>query len=414
MKNNTSPLPVDQARRIISEAVTAVKEVETVVLKEALFRVLAEGVTALIDVPAHDNAAMDGYAFSAEGMDMGQPHTLKTIGPLLAGYRFEGMVSPGECVQIMTGAPVPTGCDTVVQQENVDVQEGFITIPAGNASKGDNIRLRGEDIRAGENALKAGTLLRPAHLGLLASLGVEKAVVRRRPKVAVFSTGDELYPVGGPLPPGGIYDSNRYALDGMIRRLGCEVIDMGVIRDDPAKIRAAFAEAASQADVIITTGGVSVGVADYTGQILSDMADMAFWNINMRPGRPMAFGRIISDGKETAVFGLPGNPVAVMTTFYFFVRDALFYMMGTRPAPLPRLRVSCLSPLSKRRGRTEFQRGILSLNEQGEWVVRTTGEQGSGMLSSMARANCIIILPADGEAVTPGETVEVVPFEGLV
>lgn len=414
MKNHPTPLPVEKARRIISETVRPLEMTEKVALKEALFRVLAADVTSLVDVPFQDNAAMDGYAFLADGLDLHTRQTLKIAGSAFAGHRFAGSVPRGQCVQIMTGAILPTGCDTVVPQENVTAGDGVITIEAGAASPGDNVRLRAEEIKAGETCLAAGTLLKPAHLGLLASVGIAEVNVKKRPRVAVFSTGDELTAPGEPLSPDGIYDSNRYALDGMIRRLGCEVVDMGMIRDDPDAIRAAFLDASRQADAIITTGGVSVGNADYTKTVMADVADMLFWNINMRPGRPMAFGRMNTGEKEICLFGLPGNPVAVMTGFYFFVRDALLYLMGTRPAPLPRIPAKTLSPLSKRRGRTEFQRGILSPDEHGEWVVRTTGPQGSAMISSMTRANCIIILPADGEAVAEGEMVEVVLFDGLI
>ncbi len=414
MKSSEKPLPVEKAKRIISEVVRPLQTVESVPLKAAFFRILADDVTSPIDVPSRDNAAMDGYAFSAAGLDLGIQQTLKIAGAAFAGHPFEGAPQKGECVQIMTGAFVPSGCDTVVQQENVTADDTAIIIPAGNAARGDNIRLRGEDVSAGKVCLKRGTRLAPAHLGLLASLGMDEVRVTKRPKVAIFSTGDELCPVGAPLAEGGLYDSNRYTLYGMLTRLGCDVVDMGVVKDDPELIRAAFTCASEKADAIITTGGVSVGKADYTKAIMSELAEIAFWNINMRPGRPMAFGQMRSPDKVTCVFGLPGNPVAVMATFYFFVRDALLCLMGTRPLPLPRMLVKTVSPLAKRRGRTEFQRGILSPDEHGDWVVRTTGAQGSGMLSSMTQANCMIVLPPDGDAVPPGEKVEVVLFEGLV
>lgn len=414
MKNHATPLPVEKAKRIISETIRPLDITEKVTLKDAFFQVLAEDIISPIDVPLQNNAAMDGYAFSSTGLDLSAEQTLKIAGAAFAGHRFEGTPAKGECVQIMTGGIVPDSCDTVVPQENVMVKDAVIVIAAGSVSAGNNVRFRGEEIKAGKTCLKTGTLIKPAHLGLLASVGVGKLNVKRRPKVAIFSTGDELCPVGEPLSPDGIYDSNRYSLYGMVKRLGCEVLDMGIIKDDKDAIWAAFLEATKNVDAIITTGGVSVGEADYTGEVMSDLAEMAFWNINMRPGRPMAFGRIKSGEKEIYVFGLPGNPVAVMTGFYFFVRDALFYLMGTRPAPLPCMRVKTLSPLAKRRGRTEFQRGIISPDEHGNWVVRTTGPQGSGMLSSMTQANCIITLPSDGEAVAAGEMVDVVMFEGLV
>ncbi len=407
-------LPVEQAKRIISETVSPLSETEKIPLKKSLFRVLAEDVISPINVPADNNAAMDGYAFSAEHLDLSKPVTLKIAGSSFAGHPFKGVLSSNECVRIMTGAFMPTGLDTVIQQENVQVQDDMIVLPANSISAGENVRLCGEDIKAKTVCQKKGTLIGPASMGVLASVGMAEIHVIRRPKVAIFTTGDELYSVENPVSDNGIYDSNRYSLYGMLKRLGCEIMDMGIVRDDPDQIKAAFLEAHKKADVIITTGGVSVGSADYTGTILAQIAEIDFWNINMRPGRPTVFGQIKSENKNTYIFGLPGNPVAVMVAFYFFVRDALFYLMGTRPAPLPRIPVKSISPLSKRQGRTEFQRGILSPNEHGEWVVRTTGSQGSGMLSSMTQANCMIVLPAESKAISPGETVEVVLFEGLV
>jgi len=414
MKKKTSALPVEQAQRIIREAVLPLGTTESVPLKAAFFRVLAEDITSRIDVPFQDNAAMDGYAFSATDLDLKSEQTLKITGSAFAGHHFEGIVAKGECVQIMTGGAMPDGCDTVVQQENVTISDTTIAIPAASIATGENVRLRGEDVKVGETCLKAGSLLKPAHIGLLASLGLAEVQVRKRPKVAIFSTGDELCPVSSPLPPGGIYDSNRYSLYGMIKRLGCDVWDMGIVKDDPALIRAAFIKAAKEADAIITTGGVSVGAADHTRDVLSRLAKIAFSEVNMRPGRPMVFGQIHSDERQTCVFALPGNPVAVMTTFYFFVRDALCYLMGTRAPLLPRMQVKTLSPLAKRLGRTEFQRGILSPTEHGDWAVRSTGPQGSAMLSSMTQANCVIVLPADRDAAETGEKVEVVLFDGLV
>jgi molybdopterin molybdotransferase len=414
MQSKNTSLPVAQAQRVISEAIRPLETRENVSLKAAFFRVLAEDISSPIDIPPQDNAAMDGYAFSADGLDLGVRQTLKIIGTTFAGYRFKSRVAKGECVQIMTGGLMPDDCDTVVPQENVTITDGTITIPPANAVAGDNVRLRGEEMKAGEICLTTGTLLKPAHLGLLASLGLAEVNVTRRPKIAIFSTGDELCPVGTPLSPGGIYDSNRYSLDSMIRRLGCEVMDLGTVKDDPALIRTAFLEAAKEADTIITTGGVSVGAADYTREVMAELAEIVFWNINMRPGRPMAFGCIRSGERQISIFGLPGNPVAMMATFYFFVRDALYYLMGTHPPPLPRMQVKTISPLAKRRGRTEFQRGILSPTEHGDWVVRTTGSQSSAMLSSMTQANCMIVLPSEGEAVAAGEMVEVVLFDGMV
>ena len=414
MKDNSSAVSVEKARQVMSEWVRPVQETEAIAIREALFRVLAEEITSSIDVPSGDNAAMDGYAFSASGLDLTVEQTLKIAGAVYAGKLFDGSISPGECVKVTTGVLMPGGTDTVVQHENISVKDGYIIIIPNGASPGINVRRRGEDVKSGGTVLTEGVLLKPAHLGLLASAGLEAVRVKRRLKIAIFSTGDELTPAGERLLPGQLYDSNRYSLNAMIERMGCEIMDMGIIPDDPILIRQSFLDASREADAIITTGGISVGAADYTKEVLLELAEMAFWNINMRPGRPFAFGKIVSNKNEAAVFGLPGNPVAVMVSFYFFVRNALLHMMGTRPPLLFSMRVKTLSPLSKRLGRTEFQRGILAPDGQGNWVVRTTGDQGSAILSSMVHANCIIILPSDGVAVLPGETVEVVPLDGLI
>lgn len=412
-KNDFS-VPVKQAQSIISERIIPLEKTELLPLQDALFKVAAEDVVSKINVPFHDNAAMDGYAFSAQDRDLSKPLTLKIAGAAFAGHPFLGAPKKEECVQIMTGAFIPDGCDTVVQQENVTIKDGAITMEAGAFVPGDNVRLCGEDIKAETICLKKGTLLKPAHLGLLASVGLEQIQVVKPPVVAILTTGDELVSVGKPLSGKGVYDSNRYLLYGMLKRLGCDIMDLGIVKDRPEEIEAAFLKAAEKADLIITTGGVSVGDADYTKTVLEKMAQIDFWNINMRPGRPTVFGKIANPQKNTYVFGLPGNPVAVMVAFYFFVRDAVFYLMGARPAPLARLQVKTLSPLKKRQGRTEFQRGIVTQDEQGNWVVRSTGAQGSGLLTSMTQANCMIILPANGKAPKIGEEVEVVLFDGLI
>lgn len=414
MKNFSSSLSVEKALEYIHKWVHPLAVTEEIPLGEALFRVLSENIIAPVNVPPWNNAAMDGYAFSATDLDLNQTQTLPIAGSVFAGHQFAGALPAHACVRIMTGSAMPSGCDTVVPQENVQIKENTILIPSASVSAGDNVRLKGEDIQAKTVCLPKGTLLKPPHLGMLASIGIGQIKVIKPPTVALISTGDELCPVGKPLSGSGIYDSNRYVLHGMLQRLGCKTVDIGIIRDKPELIRKALTEAISKADAVITTGGVSVGAADYTRTIMADMADMAFWNVNMRPGRPMAFGRTFFEEKEIFLFGLPGNPVAVMITFCFFVREALLCLMGAIPSPLPRLRVKTFSTLSKRPGRTEFQRGILSPNNQGNWVVQSTGPQSSGMLSSMTQANCIIVLPADRATVMPGEEVEVVLLEGLI
>ena len=408
-------MPVAQAQQIIREFVTPIDTVEKLDLRSALGRVLAQDIISPINVPQHDNSAMDGYAVRGIDLDAAQSVRLNIVATMHAGSRFNGMVGAGECVRIMTGAPMPAGCDTVVPQEFTrDADNGYVTIPPGVVKAGDNCRLQGEDLQAGKLALARGKILRPADIGLLASLGIAEVPVQRRLRVAFFSTGDELRSIGEPLDEGCVYDSNRYTLHAMLTRLGCDLIDMGVVKDDPALLEAAFRTACENADAVITSGGVSVGEADYTRQMMTRLGDVSFWKLAIRPGRPMAFGKISSNGKSAYLFGLPGNPVAVMVSFYFFARDALLRMMGAQPAPLPLMRVRSQSAIRKKPGRTEYQRGILSIGEDGRQQVRITGAQGSGILRSMSEANCMIVLPHDQPGVQAGDEVDVILFDGLV
>ena len=401
-------LGVARARQIILDLLAPIDGSERLPVRDALGRVLAEDVISTMNVPGHDNAAMDGYAvrhsdLAAEGETM-----LKVAGTAFAGRGFTGAVAPGECVRIMTGGVIPAGTDTVVIQEIVTADGECVRIPP-KQRPGQHVRHAGEDLRDGTPALRAGKQVRPAELGLIASLGIAEVMVKRRLRVAFFSTGDELCSIGTPLSEGEVYDSNRYTLFGMLTRLGCEVVDLGVVRDRPEAIEAAFREAAARADAIITSGGVSVGEADFIRGLMTQLGEVAFWKIAMRPGRPMAFGKI----GDAWLFGLPGNPVAVMVTFYQFVREALQKLMGTAPTePLPQFRVPCVTPLKKRSGRSEFQRGVL-FQEGGEWKVRATGAQGSGILSSMAEANCFIVIEPERGNVEPGEAVLVQAMEGL-
>ena len=406
-------LSVEQARKLILDLVEPVAGTERVFVRSMLGRVLAEDVISTLNVPGHDNSAMDGYALRFADLAAEGETTLSLAGTTFAGRAFEGRVETGQCVRIMTGGVIPEGADTVAIQEVVRAENGRIVVPAGQR-QGQHIRRAGEDLRAGTPAIRAGKLIRPAELGLIASLGVAELNIRRRLRVAFFSTGDELCSVGTPLKEGEVYDSNRYTLYGMLTRLGCEAIDLGVVRDEPAALEAAFHQAAAQADVILTSGGVSVGEADFIRGMMGKLGEVAFWKIAMRPGRPMAFGRIGSDANPAWLFGLPGNPVAVMVTFYEFVREALLKMMGVSPVePLPQFRVPCVTALKKRPGRSEFQRGIL-FRENGEWKVRATGSQGSGVLRSMSEANCIIVVEHERGNVEQGELVGVQPFEGLI
>lgn len=403
-------LPVADAQRVIRAFVEPVAASERVAVRSALGRVLAEDVISTVNVPAHDNAAMDGWAVRFADLSADAPVVLGRIGTALAGRPFEGQVGPGQCVRVMTGAVLPTGADCVVIQEVASAEGDSITIPAGQ-KLGQHVRRAGEDLALGKPCLRAGHRVSPADLGLIASLGLAEVRVKRRLRVAFFSTGDELASVGELLKPGAVYDSNRYTLWGMLTRLGVELIDMGVVRDDPAALEAALSEAAQNADAIITSGGVSVGEADYTRELLGKLGEAVSWTIAMRPGRPMALGRIGS----AYFFGLPGNPVAVMVTFYEFVRAALLAAAGqTEGLDLPALQVPSQAALRKRAGRTEYQRGVLEVDAQGRLSVRVTGQQGSGVLRSMSEANCFIVLEHERGNVGAGELVTVQLFEGLI
>ncbi|WP_041742126.1 gephyrin-like molybdotransferase Glp [Collimonas fungivorans] len=408
-------MPVRQAQAIISDCITPVTAIEKVALRSALDRVLASDIISPIDVPAHDNSAMDGYAFNSADLRSDADTVLAVAGTAHAGRAYLGAVASGQAVRIMTGALMPDGLDTVIPQEFVSPGSaaGFVTIPADAVKPGANRRLAGEDLKAGSAAIAQGRILRPADLGLLASLGIAEIPVRRRLRVAFFSTGDELRSVGEVLDPGCVYDSNRYTLYGMLQRLGCDIIDMGVVGDDPQALESAFRSACENADAIITSGGVSVGDADHTKQMMAQLGDVAFWKIGMRPGRPLAFGSITSGGKQALFFGLPGNPVAVMVSFYFFAREALLQLMGAQVAPLPLMRATAAVAIRKRPGRTEYQRGILSMNDS-QWSVRPTAAQGSGILRSMAEANCMIVLAHEQGGVAAGDAVEVILFDGLI
>ncbi len=407
-------LPVRDAQRIIAGFISPIEEVEHVALLASLDRVLAADIISPISVPAHDNSAMDGFALRGEELNLDGPTTLAVVATVYAGRPSDTVVGPGQCARIMTGGVMPPGCDSVIPQEHVaSISERAITIEPGVIRAGDNRRFAGEDLMAGSAALKSGKIIRPADLGLLASLGIATVPVRRRLRVAFFSTGDELRSVGQPLDAGCVYDSNRYTLFGMLTRLGCEIVDMGIVRDDPQALEEALRQACANADAIVTSGGVSVGAADYTRDIMAKMGDVTFWKIGMRPGRPLAFGRIASEGNSAFLFGLPGNPVAVMVSFYFFARAALLRMMGA-DAPLALLKVRSAAPIRKKSGRTEYQRGILALDANGEQQVRITGSQGSGILRSMSEANCMVVLHDEQGNVAAGDMVDIMLFDGLV
>ncbi len=405
-------LPVATAYRRLREIVDPVVEVQTVTIRESLDRVLAQDIVSPIDVPAYVNSAMDGYAVRGGDVPEHGKFSLRVVGTAWAGRPADVPVAPGQCVRIMTGAMMPEGADTVVIQEHVEARGDQIHIDT-DVRAGHNVRLAGEDVRRGETIIHRGVLVRPAQLGLLASLGINRVAVFRRPVVAYFSTGDELRSLdehaGKPLNPGELFDSNRYTLFGMLSRLGVDIVDLGVVRDDRASTREVLLQASGQADMVLTSGGVSAGAADFVTDTLRELGEVAFWKLAMRPGRPLASGRI----GDALFFGLPGNPVAVMVTFYEFVQPAIRQLMGCSELFTPTILAQCATALRKSPGRIEYQRGILE-NIDGVPTVRTTGAQGAGRLSSMSAANCMIVLPAEMEKVEPGSMVGVQLFEGLV
>lgn len=406
-------LPVTEAIRRIEDQSTPISGDERVMLREALGRHLAESIVSPMNVPGHTNSAMDGYALAASDLPANDSRRLRVLGTAWAGQPFDGQVAQGCAVRIMTGAVMPRGTDTVIMKEQVvetaDAEGEAIIVGQGHRA-GQNVRQAGEDIGVGERVLAAGKRIMAAELGLLGSLGIAEVKVKRRLRVAYFSTGNELRSLGEPLALGEVYDSNRYTLHGMLTRLGVELIDLGVIRDEPDAVHAAFLEAARLGDAVISTGGASTGEADYIGETLADLGEVRFWRIAIRPGRPLAFGRIA----DALFFGLPGNPVAVMVTFYQFVQPALLRMMGSNDGhPNPTVRVICESRLRKKPGRVEVYRAILSRDAEGRPSVRSTGKTGSGLLHTMSDANCFIILPEDAESVEPGAEVDVQPFFGL-
>lgn len=447
---NDRHLRVDEARAAVLQALVPVDGTDTVPLAEAIGRVLADDLVSPMDVPPHDNSAMDGYAFDGAALPPpdGSPLRLRVVGSLHAGGgAWQGAVPPGACLRIMTGAVMPQGLDTVVPQELVRILEparaagtpagtgaGEVEIPAGVVQRGENRRRAGEDLARGRVAIAAGRVLRPSDLGLAASLGFATLRVRRRLRVALISTGDELRDPGAPLPPGCIYDSNRASLTGALRRLGVDVVDMGLVPDDPVALEQAFTGAAAACDAIVTSGGVSVGDADHTRALLARLGEVAFWKVAMRPGRPFAFGALRSPagavdadsaaggdgraargpGRPAWLFALPGNPVAALVTYYAFVREALLVLAGAQPEPLTVLRVPSAAAIRKRPGRTEFQRAVVEPAADGRLQVRTTGSQGAGILRSLSQANALMVLGHDQGPVAAGDLVDVWMFDGLV
>lgn len=399
----------DQASAHIDQCIKRLQSVEQVPIQSALDRVLASDITSPIDVPPYDNSAMDGYAIVAADIPESGEQRLKNVATVMAGKPYTGTIEQGQCARIMTGGKMPVGADTVVMQELVNVDGDTIFIGSGH-HKGDHVRNAGDDITAGQLILQQGHKLSPADIGLLASLGIPEIKVYRKIRVAFFSTGDELKPLGSILQEGQIYDSNRYTLFAMLSHMGAETLDMGAIADDRTAIETAFQIASTNADVLITTGGVSVGEADFVKEILSEHGKIEFWKLAVKPGKPLAFGRI----NDCWFFGLPGNPVSAMVTFYQLVLPALRKLSGQSKLEHLTIKLRCMSKLKKTPGRLEFQRGVMAKNSAGEFVVTGTGSQGSHVLSSVSKANCFIVLPLEWGDVDIGTEVEVQPFLGLI
>lgn len=406
---NQTNLTVDEARSLIESQAKPVSCINKVEIRSSLGRFLAEDIHSKINVPSHTNSAMDGYAINGDDIPAQANVKLSIVCTVLAGQPFNGKIEPGQCARIMTGGMMPEGTDTVIMQEDVKRTDDIITIQSCHR-KGQNVRQAGEDLAIGQVALHKGHKIMPAELGVLASLGLSEIKVHRRLRVAFFSTGDELRSIGETLGNGEIYDSNRYSLYGMLFRLGVDILDMGVIADRREDIESAFQTAAANADVVITSGGVSVGEADFVKETLDNMGEVKFWKIAMKPGRPLAFGKI----NNAFFFGLPGNPVAVMVTFYQFVQNALLIMAGAKVKPRLQLQLASSMAFKKAPGRTTFIRGIISNKKDGTITVRSTGQQGSGILNSMSQANCFIVLAHDDGPVNEGDIVTVEPFEGFI
>lgn len=402
-------ISVASALQQIARQITPINDFEELPLRECLGRYCFEQVKSPIDVPAHANSAMDGFAIAFDSLDIDGITSLREIGTAYAGVNFEDICGTGECVRIMTGAVIPEGADTVIMQEQAESDgQGLVRIDA-NHRQGENVRYAGEDVAEHQVIVEPGTRINPANLGVLASLGISELKVHRKPTVAFFSTGDELVSLGEPLQKGKIYDSNRYTLFGLLSRLPVEILDLGVIKDDPVSLRQALLEAAEKADMTITTGGVSVGDADYIKDILAEIGDIAFWKIAIKPGRPLTFGKI----NNSLFMGLPGNPVAVMVTFEQFVLPAIQQLSGAEASPPTRLQAISQDRLRKLPGRQEIQRGIATRDDNNQWQVRRTGKQGSGILSSMSKANCFILLDEDNSGVEPGDVVDIQLFDWI-
>ena len=402
-------MPYDEALSRVLAGLPCIEGCERLPIEKARGRTLHKTVISTLNVPLNNNSGVDGYALHSSDIPEQGCRRLAIKNVALAGRPFNGVVEKGECLRIMTGAPMPGHLDTVIMQEHVEPDNGYITID-NQCRAGKNVRKAGEDIKSGDTVLLAGRLLTPPDIGLLASLGIAEIDVNRRLTVAVASTGNEVFAPGQAPGPGGVYDSNRYSLIAALARPDIEVVDLGILPDDVDVLLKSFNDAGSYADVIISSGGVSVGDADFTKMALKDSGQVDFWKVAIKPGRPFAFGRV----GRAAFFGLPGNPVAVMVTFYFFVLAALEKMLKIEDKPVaPTFKARTTEDLRKLPGRTEVQRAFISRDGNGEWQVRTAGRQGSGILRSMSLANAFIVLGHEDGRISAGEMVTVKPFSGM-
>ncbi|EGR1418130.1 bifunctional molybdopterin-guanine dinucleotide biosynthesis adaptor protein MobB/molybdopterin molybdotransferase MoeA [Vibrio cholerae] len=400
-------LSVEQGREKILSLILPLAETESVAIQECYQRVLAREVFSPINVPAYRNSAMDGYALRSDDLER---DSYRVVAEVLAGSHYAKTVELGEAAKIMTGAPMPLGADTVVMREQATQNGDVVSFAGAKIKAGQNVRQAGEDLAQGQAVFHSGQRVLSPEMGMLASLGFAHIDVFRSLKVAIFSTGDEVQAPGGDIEPNSIFDSNRFTLTGLLKQLGCQVIDLGIIEDDEAKMMQVLEQAAKQADMVITSGGVSVGDADFIKSALEKLGHIDFWRINMRPGRPLAFGQIA--GKP--FFGLPGNPVAVMVSFINFVEPALRKMQGEQGWQPLKVNAIALEDLRSRQGRTEFSRGVYAFNAQGQLTVRTTGKQGSGILRSMSEANCLIEIAPAIDTVKVGESVTIIPLQGRI
>ncbi|QBF83162.1 bifunctional molybdopterin-guanine dinucleotide biosynthesis adaptor protein MobB/molybdopterin molybdotransferase MoeA [Shewanella maritima] len=401
-------LSVAQGITYVLDSINATSNSELCSLDELDNRVLATDVISPVNVPQQTNSAMDGYAFAYDSVSQ---TPLKVVGEVFAGHEYGQTLNAGEAVRIMTGAPVPAGADTIMPRELTKEENGELSLLEAKSIKaGQHVRLAGEDIAKDAVALKAGTRMSAAEVGLMASLGLSQAQVSKAPTIAVFSTGDEVSQPGDALKPNCIYDSNRYTIKTMAKRLGCKVIDLGIIEDNEDALMQTLTQASEQADIVISSGGVSVGNADYIKTALAKLGAINFWRINMRPGRPLAVGKL----NNATFFGLPGNPVAVMVSFLQFVQPAVRKLAGEKnwqPTFLPAV---ADENLRSREGRTEFLRGIYHVGNDGQLHVKSTGAQGSGMLNSMVQGNCLIVIGEQPKSVAAGNTVFIQPFADVL